>query len=160
MIDPTGVSLDMPIQVMSRRIRVNYINTGVPHVVIFVQGLNTIDVQTIGRAVRVHKKFKPQGTNVNFVEVIKDNHIKVRTYERGVEAETFSCGTGSVASALILALQQSNNRSYNKRTVKVQVHNGEILRVTFDRSQQSVHNVWLKGGAYVVYRGEFKPYAP
>ena len=154
MVNPIGVSLDMPIRVMNRVVKVNYINTGVPHVVVFVQGLDKIDVEAIGRAIRFHKKFKPQGTNVNFVEVVNDNHIKVRTYERGVEAETFSCGTGSVASAVIWALQHADNRSYKKRSVKVEVTNGEILRVIFDKSQNLAHNVWLQGRVYFLYRGE------
>ena len=90
--DPKNVRLNIPIKVNGRSIKVNFINTGVPHAVIFVEGLGKIDVAAIGRQVRYHRRFAPAGTNVDFVEVISNARIKVRTYERGVEDETLACG--------------------------------------------------------------------
>jgi len=76
---PKGIKLDIPLSVNGRNIKVNFINTGVPHVVIFVDGIDGINVFQIGRIVRGHKQFAPAGTNVNFVEVEKGNLIRVRT---------------------------------------------------------------------------------
>jgi diaminopimelate epimerase len=131
--------------------RVNFVNTGVPHAVVFVQGLSKINVQDIGRALRNHKAFAPAGTNVDFVEVINDGAIRVRTYERGVEDETLACGTGSVASALITNYQLPIT-NYHK--VSVTTKSGEVLKVYFNRIGRKFNDVWLEGSAKIVYKGE------
>jgi diaminopimelate epimerase len=143
--DPKGLKLNIPIKVLGRKIKVNFINTGVPHAVILVQGLEEIDVEAIGQAVRWHKRFSPRGVNVDFVEVLKGDLIKIRTYERGVEAETLACGTGAVASAIIAT---SKNRK------KVLTKSGEILKVCFEKNRGKINNVWLEGKADLVYKGE------
>ena len=148
--DPKEIKLDISLTVNNRLIKVNFINTGVPHVVVFVQGLDKIDVAGIGRTIRRHAKFSPAGTNVNFVEVKKDNLICIRTYERGVEAETLACGTGSAAAGLIFALKNNLNN-----LVKVKTQSGETLKVYFDKSQGKFKNVWLEGSAKIVYKGEY-----
>ncbi len=150
--DPKNIKLDIPIRVRNRLLKVNFINTGVPHTVIFVEGLSKIDVEEIGKGIRHHKEFKPQGTNVNFVEVLSSNSIKVRTYERGVEDETLACGTGSVAAALISGVrcQVSGVRKMNVHT-----HGGEVLKVYFDRVGNSFKNVWLEGKVKIVYTGVY-----
>ena len=148
--DPKDIRLDIPLTVNSRKIKVNFINTGVPHVVIFVNGIDGINVKQIGRFIRSHKEFAPAGTNVNFVEAKADNLIRVRTYERGVEDETLACGTGSTASALILALK--NNLA---NLVKVSTQSGEILKIYFKKNKCSFDNVWLEGSAKIVYKGEY-----
>ena len=99
--NPKDIKLNIPLKINNRILKVNFINTGVPHTVIFVEGLDKIDVVNLGRIIRYHKKFMPQGTNVDFVEIKDDENIRIRTYERGVEDETLSCGTGAVASAII-----------------------------------------------------------
>jgi len=148
--DPKGIKLDIPIKVNGRSIKVNFINTGVPHTVVFVNGINDIDVRQIGRSIRNHAKFRPAGTNVNFVEVKGHNTIRIRTYERGVEDETLACGTGSAASALIFALKNNLDD-----LVKVETQSGEILRVYFQRTDSKFSNVWLEGSARIVYKGEY-----
>ena len=149
--DPKGLKLNMPLSVNGRSLRVNFINTGVPHTVIFVEGLNNIDVEGIGRQVRFHSKFSPKGTNVNFVQLLGNESIGVRTYERGVEGETLACGTGSTASALILA---ASCKFLSSGGINVKTKGREILRVYFDRDKDGFRNVWLEGRAKIVYKGE------
>ncbi|MEW6075216.1 MAG: diaminopimelate epimerase [Candidatus Omnitrophota bacterium] len=145
--DPLVRAQQVPLS-LQKSLNVHYINTGVPHVVIFVEGLDTIDVETIGMQVRYHKKFAPAGTNVNFVEVASPSLIKVRTYERGVEGETLACGTGSVASALIFAMKTGA-----KHKVDVYTKSKELLTVYFQYERGSFSNVWLKGKARIVFSG-------
>jgi len=153
MSTPSQLKLNMPVKVLGRTIKVNYINTGVPHAVIFVEGLDKIDVESLGKAIRFHKKFKPQGTNVDFVEVLAKDYIKIRTYERGVEAETLACGTGIVAGAIITCCQLGVNGC--KLRVKVLAKSGEVLKVYLDKKEDCIENVWLEGKASLVYKGEF-----
>ncbi|MDP2924275.1 MAG: diaminopimelate epimerase [Candidatus Omnitrophota bacterium] len=148
---PKDMKVGIPIMVNSRVLKVNFINTGVPHTVIFVEGLEKIDVDGLGRIIRYHENFKPAGTNVNFVEVKGDNSIKVRTYERGVEAETLACGTGSVASALIAAHNLQPIASSDKTDVLTK--SGEILKVYFNKIGDKFSDVWLEGKAKIVYEG-------
>jgi diaminopimelate epimerase len=148
--DPKAIKLGIPLEVNGRLIKVNFVNTGVPHVVVFVHGLDKMDVDSIGRLIRWHIKFSPAGTNVNFVEEVEDNLIRIRTYERGVEGETLACGTGSTASALIFAL-----RNNLKELVKVKTQSGETLRVYFNKEEDNFKDVWLEGSARIVYKGEY-----
>lgn len=150
--DPKHLKLAIPIKVNNRLLKVNFINTGVPHAVIFVEGLDKIDVDGFGREIRFHKKFQPAGTNVNFVEVMNGNSIRVRTYERGVEAETLACGTGSAASALITNYQLPVT---DYRKINVYTRSGEILQVYFKYSGNKFTDVWLQGKANIVFKGEF-----
>lgn len=154
--DPVDLRMDFALTVLGRTIRVNFINSGVPHAVVFVEGLEKIDIEKIGRAIRFHSKFAPAGTNVNFVEALEKDSIALRTYERGVEAETLACGTGSVASAIISLVKQQGLAVKKKRSYKVKVltRSGEILRVYFDVKDSKISNVWLEGKAYLVYKGE------
>lgn len=149
LVKPTEIKLRAEIQVMGHRLHYSFINTGVPHTVIFVEGLPKIDVEGLGRAVRNHDRFKPRGTNVNFVEVKTNRDIHVRTYERGVENETLACGTGSTASALASALLE-----YTRPPVQVKTSGGEILTVDFKRSGDKITNVTLEGEAKFVFEGK------
>jgi diaminopimelate epimerase len=168
--DPQGIKLNIPLTVFGRQLRVNFINTGVPHTVIFVEGLEKIDVAALGRRIRYHKFFAPAGTNVDFVEVVDNHTIKIRTYERGVEGETLACGTGSVAAALITSYQsldfaRDGSRdgerveplpvtSYSKTSCHTQ--SGETLKVYFQKELKHFSNVWLEGKAQVVFTGTIK----
>ena len=149
--EPHSIKLDLPIKIGRRKVHVNSINTGVPHIVIFVNGLDGIAVRELGRDMRYHKAFAPRGTNVNFVEVVNKDTIRLRTYERGVEDETLACGTGSVASALVFALKNKNRIE----KVNVATKSKEILKVYFKRVGDNFKNVWLEGGAKIVYRGVY-----
>jgi len=88
---------------LGRPLMVHRINVGVPHAVVFVPVVRRVDVQASGRVIRRHRTFRPAGTNVDFVEVLNAHAVRLRTYERGVEAETQACGTGAVAAALVAA---------------------------------------------------------
>jgi diaminopimelate epimerase len=150
--DPKDIKLDIPITVANRNLRVNFIDTGVPHAVIFVEGLDEIRVKEIGRTIRYHKKFSPRGTNVDFIEALSKDLIAVRTYERGVEDETLACGTGAVASALLYAMSYTlcaENR------IKVRTKSAEVLKVYFKKDGNGFRDVWLEGKARIVYKGEY-----
>lgn len=148
--EPKGLEFGIPLVVQSRLVNVDYVNTGVPHVVIFVHGLDELAVGSIAPRIRYHKRFAPRGTNVNFVEIAGKNLIKVRTYERGVEDETRACGTGSAAAAIIFAL-----KSGCRPPVKVHTRSGEILKVYWTRGADGLSDVWLEGKAHIVYEGEY-----
>ncbi len=126
-----------------------FLDTGSPHYVEFVDSLAELDVVTEGRKTRYSEKFVPGGTNVNFVE--KDtNRIFVRTYERGVEDETLSCGTGVTASAIAYYLESGVN------PVNVHTIGGDftVSFITNKTSPHSFENIWLQGPAQLVYSGE------
>lgn len=128
----------------------NFIYTGSPHYVRFVQDVASYPVVDEGRKIRYSDAFKPGGTNVNFVELQDDNTIFVRTYERGVEDETLSCGTG-VTAAAIAAFQ----RGYTS-PVKVKTRGGD-LSVEFKSSQSgTLTDVYLTGPAKMVFKGELE----
>ncbi len=127
----------------------SFINTGVPHVIHFPESLSDFPVNEIGGAIRFHEKFSPLGVNVNFVEVTGPHDISVRTYERGVESETFACGTGSTASALISALQNKV-----KSPVNVFTTGGEVLKICFELEGDDVKEVFMEGEAHISFRGE------
>jgi len=150
--NPKHMKLDIPVKLNGRTLRVNFINTGVPHAVVFVSGLDAIDVDSLGRQIRLHPKFQPAGTNVDFVEVTGEKDIRVRTYERGVEGETLACGTGSVASALISGLRL---KSAGARPFIVHTRSGEIIKVYFSSGNDAFKDVWLEGKVRIVYKGVY-----
>jgi diaminopimelate epimerase len=153
---PFGLKSDLPLKVFGRKLKVNFINTGVPHTVIFVEKSAEIAVDKIGREIRFHKQFKPAGTNVDFVEIKGKNSLSVRTYERGVEAETLACGTGIIASAIISWLKL-NPGSMTKKPVSLSVkaRSNDVLKVTFTPGE-NISDVWMEGGVSLVYRGEVR----
>jgi len=149
MPDPKGFVKDISLKSAGKEYIVTFINTGVPHAVHFVKSLEKIDIKELGSAIRHHKRFKPNGTNVNFVEVINKDTLKVRTYERGVEDETLACGTGSAASAIVSALVKGT-----KRPVYVITRSGNILNVSFNTGKnKKVSELYLEGDASIVYQG-------
>jgi diaminopimelate epimerase len=125
------------------------LNTGSPHYVKTVPDVSQVNVVAEGREIRNSKEFAKDGINVNFVETISDDTIYVRTYERGVEDETYSCGTGVTAAALISA---HNDKGFNRVEVKTL---GGKLSVEFEKiSEKEFENIWLCGPAEMVFKGE------
>lgn len=147
--DPKDITLNKDIGVDKTIFKAHFINTGVPHVVHFLEGIDEYPVREIGAKIRYHKVFKPEGTNANFVKVLTDNSIKVRTYERGVEDETAACGTGSVASAIISHLVHGT-----RQPVEVLTSSGETLKIYFNVKNDKISDVHLEGTAEIVYKGE------
>ncbi len=127
----------------------HFLNTGSPHVVTFTDDLTALDIVSDGRAIRYADAFQPGGTNVNFTQVLDDNTLFVRTYERGVEDETYSCGTGVTAAALI-----AHRQFQMPDPVFIQTLGGN-LRVSFEaRPDGSFTNVYLIGPAKRVFAGQ------
>jgi diaminopimelate epimerase len=124
------------------------LNTGSPHYIEMVDELDYIDVDKQGRKIRNSVPFKKDGINVNFV--LDANELQVRTYERGVEAETLSCGTGVVATAI--AMHYAN--CIEETLVNVKTKGGE-LTVSFEEFNGGYRNIWLSGEASMVFAGEF-----
>ena len=153
---PINYQPDIAIKIQKRNLCVHYIDTGVPHVIVFVKDLNHINVRNIGEKIRFHKRFSPRGANVNFVEQIKKNFIAVRTYERGVEDETKACGTGSVAAALIAYLKSFPELcNINNAHMRVKTTSQEVLDVYFNIHEKIISDVWLKGSTHFIAQGYF-----
>lgn len=147
MTPPVDCHLDRSLVLGGKEMALASINTGVPHAVILVDEKD-IPVKEWGREVRYHRMFGPAGTNANFIQLLDDGVLQVRTYERGVEDETMACGTGAVASAIIAALL---GRVVSP--VQILTSGGERLRVVFDLFQGTVQNVYLQGPAKRIYEG-------
>ncbi|HNA00431.1 MAG TPA: diaminopimelate epimerase [Ferruginibacter sp.] len=127
------------------------LNTGSPHFIKFAHDVENIDVFETGREIRYSKEFRDEGINVNFVETVDEDGIFVRTYERGVENETYSCGTGVTAAALMSA---HNDKGFNRVEVRTP---GGRLSVEFDKfDDQHFENIWLCGPAELVFKGEIE----
>lgn len=123
-----------------------FLDTGSPHYVLFVDDVEQTDVMGIGRKWRYSEEFE-DGANVNFVEIIDDSNIKVRTYERGVENETLSCGTGVTAAALACSSKKMNS------PIAIEARGGN-LRVGFSVGVDKFEDVWLEGPAEHVFSGK------
>jgi len=124
-----------------------FIHTGSPHCISYENSELRNIVET-GKAIRYSEKYKPAGTNVNLVEEIGTNQIRIRTYERGVEDETFSCGTGAVACALSYA----HKHQLAEGVVIVNVKGGR-LKIEFKKDKNGFSNIWLEGPAQQVFKG-------
>jgi diaminopimelate epimerase len=148
MTEPTDLRLNVELSTPGENKTIHFINSGVPHVVIPVAKIDAADVRRDGAAIRHHKMFSPNGTNVNFIEKRGLNKIAIRTYERGVEDETLACGTGIVASALIFAVSEKSGSP-----ITVTTRGGDVLQVGFDKVDQGFHNVTLTGPAEFVFEG-------
>ncbi len=148
MSNPHDLRLNMDLNIDGLDGTIHFINTGVPHVVVFVNDLKNIDVLKYGTLLRFHEAFAPAGTNVNFAKVLSSQHIAIRTYERGVEDETLACGTGMTACALIHHLLTGA-----ASPVKVDVAGGDTLEIGFVADGQQFTDVTLSGPADFVFEG-------
>lgn len=150
MSEPFDRQDHMEIEDKGRLFDVSFINTGVPHAIVFVQNLDKADVLGLGRLIRYHEAFAPAGTNVNIVEVTGDDSIAIRTYERGVEGETFACGTGATAAAIMAHIVYGVNAP-----VQVAVKGG-ALTIDFKVNDQVINDVSMQGGADFVFQGGYE----
>lgn len=125
-----------------------FLNTGSPHHVEIVDAIANVPVFDNGKVIRYHKKYQPGGTNVNFVEILSDGKYKVRTYERGVEDETLSCGTGVTAVAIAMHYIGKTD----KQQAEIEVPGGR-LNVSFETDGKVYKNVFLTGPAEFVFEG-------
>lgn len=140
---PADLQLDLDVGLEGS---VDFVNTGVPHAVVWVDDVRHVDLRRIGKLIRNHVLFAPNGTNVNFACVEEDGSLTARTYERGVEAETLACGTGASAVAVLAA-----ERGWVNLPVTVHCAGG------FDLVIDSVQGaITLLGGAETVFEGEIE----
>lgn len=128
-----------------------FLDTGSPHHVEMVSNIQDLDVKLKGASIRYGKPYGKAGSNVNFVEQISSDRFAVRTYERGVEDETLSCGTG--VTAVALAMHKTAKTTINKVILKTQ---GGELKVKFDTDVNGYQNIWLIGPAKQVFKGELQ----
>ncbi len=148
MPEATARSYGMVIHVDGRPVTGDYINTGVPHFVIRMDSLEGVDVVGLGRAIRLHSAFAPEGVNVDFVAQRDADHLAIRTYERGVEAESGACGTGAVAAAVTAVEAHAGTLPMSVRT-----GGGFILTVDADWRANHCTGLTLAGPVKEVYRG-------
>ncbi len=142
------IALDRILKTDAGSLTYSYVNTGVPHVVIIVENVETTPVEILGPIIRRHAQF-PKGTNVNFVQKIQSRTFKIRTYERGVEKETLACGTGITAAGVILV-----SKGYSNPGEEVEFHakGGKVyIRVGEDGG---VLTTCMRGPVEYVFRGE------
>lgn len=126
-----------------------FLNTGSPHHVALVANLDQLDVKKVGSEIRYGNPYFQEGTNVNFVSKKSDDNFSVRTYERGVEDETLSCGTGVTAVALAM------HAVGETVSTRVTLHTpGGNLSVIFKENNQGYNDIWLTGPAKIVFKGE------
>ena len=144
---PPPTIVDMNVNIVDEKFysEGGYVVLGVPHYVLFCNDLESINIDEVGRKYRYHSKFAPQGANINFIQISGQNKLNIRTYEKGVEDETFACGTGAASSAIIASTQKKMN-------VPIEVKaKGGILSVDFD---DSLKNIRLTGMVEIIYDGE------
>ena len=148
--NPQQVRINFPLKLDNERLSISFVNTGVPHVVNLVTELAAIDLAHVGAEIRYHESFEPGGTNVNWVKIQGRHDIDIRTYERGVENETLSCGTGVVAVALAMyAMGKAQSETLSIETM------GGTLEVQFDASEVGFRNIYLIGPAQQVFKGTY-----
>lgn len=145
---PRDWRLDREIDLGGRKRAYGFVNSGVPHVVMPVEDLEGEDVATNGAGIRYHKDFAPQGTNANFIRVTGASSLSIRTYERGVEAETLACGTGMVAAGLV-----AGRMGWVKAPVSITCASGDVIEVNFTLTTDGAENVTMLGPAAHVFEG-------
>lgn len=147
---PKTKKFNLKLKLGKKLFKAHFIDTGAPHLVLFtdenkIKNIEKINLNNLGRKLRFHPRFE-NGTNVNFVTLLDENSIRMRTYERGVEAETLACGTGSVASAIASAEIKNI-----KPPIKVKTTSGETLTVGWNTKKAKF--VYLEGSAKVICEG-------
>jgi diaminopimelate epimerase len=149
--DPRGPDETRAVQVPEQVGGAYWMDTGVPHVVTEIRNIATLNVQEYGAKIRYHDNYKPRGANASFFQKKAAGEIICRVYERGVEGETQSCGTGSTASALVAAMKYQWSSP-----VKVHVASGDVLNIYFDKENRRFSNVCLEGAVKRQREGVFQ----
>ena len=134
-------------EIEGRPFHLHSVNTGVPHVVAVMDHIEMVEVWKLGRAIRQHPAFAPAGTNVNFISSEAHGSLSLRTYERGVEDETYACGTGAVASAIV-----ARELGMTGEETEIITTGGEVLGVILRDGK-----TYLRGAAELVFHGVFYP---
>jgi diaminopimelate epimerase len=147
----------VPVESIEKRASQTFVlNTGSPHYVQFTdENLNEMDIVGDAKKIRYNAEFASEGINVNFVSISNETSISVRTYERGVEDETLSCGTGVTAAALSLAILKKLPSGHY--IISVKVMGGELkVSYDFDAEDRAFNNIWLQGPATFVFKGSIE----
>jgi diaminopimelate epimerase len=159
---PSEIKLNIVLE--DKALKVNWVKVGSEHIVLFIKeeankkvlnasSLDDVKVNELGKELRFSRQFQPKGANVNFADIISENEIRIRTYERGVERETLACGTGIISSAVVSSLLRKVNPP-----VKVLVQSGEWLTVDFKNINGKISNLSLEGSARKIGEGELEGY--
>lgn len=146
---PRNIKWDISLRFDNQFLRLHALNTGVPHVVVFVDNLDQINLSTLGPYIRHYSLFTPQGTNVTVAQKKEGNKLKIRTYERGVEGETFGCGTGATAAALAAA-----KKNHMESPICVETYLGDEVSIAFNHDNHEFRDVTLTGSAEHIFSGK------
>jgi diaminopimelate epimerase len=153
---PEDMQRDVRLCVDGFPLTCDYVVTGVPHLAIYVDNVDAVDMPRLGPAVRYHPRFQPKGVNANFVQVLAEGEIAVRTWEYGVEGETLACGTGSAAAGILAARRFAWGKEYRShdKPVLVHAHSGDVLRVYFtEQPDGRIDQVCLETVVRFQFRG-------
>ena len=140
---PKDLRLNLRLKIPEKETIVHFVNLGVPHTLLEVENLPVFPVDKVGKTIRFHKEFSPKGTNVDFVKVLNRHSVSIRTYERGVEKETLSCGTGVTSSGFIL-------NQIKKAGFPIKFLTSSKEELTVEKEKDSL---FLTGDASLVYQG-------
>jgi diaminopimelate epimerase len=151
MSPPQDLVLRRTLEIGGMKLATHSINTGVPHVVTFVDDIESTPVEHWGAQIRYHPAFQPNGTNANFIKEVEPGKIAIRTYERGVEGETLACGTGVTAAGLIYAALADATSP-----IRLLARGGDWLEVGFRKTGTGFEEVTLKGPADFVFEGSIE----
>ena len=157
---PEDMRPDLRLCVDGLPVSCDYVVTGVPHLVTYVDDVDEIDLAKLGPAIRWHKRFQPKGVNANFVQVLGVGELAVRTWEYGVEGETLACGTGSASAAILAALRYGWPKEYrtHDQPIRVRARSGDVLRVYFTQADDGrIEDVCLETVVRFLYRGTATP---
>ncbi|MFO7821788.1 MAG: diaminopimelate epimerase [Lentisphaeria bacterium] len=158
--DPTDIRMSIPLQINNTRWEIDYVNTGVPHAVTYVEHLDRLDVAHWGKHLRHAPQFAPDGANANFVEILGEGRLAIRTFEFGVENETLACGTGSSAAAILAALRHNWPAEYmtGQKPVEVITRSGRSLWIRFvSHGNNQISDVCMQTRVAAIYDGTLRP---
>lgn len=146
---PRNIQWDISLRFENQFLRIHYLNTGVPHAILFTDNIDEIEILKLGAYIRNYPLWMPHGTNVTIAQKQPGARLKIRTYERGIEGETLACGTGATAAALAAA------RHYQiSSPICVETRLGDELNIGFSRDNQQFSEVTLTGPAKCTFMGE------